>query len=73
MSTEYPTTLYPAHSNSGEVAEAANDLICAIAQVMLAGDASATEVALMRRQVIETVCAFHPYAFRGTTCATMAS
>jgi hypothetical protein len=50
-----------------DIPELANDLIAAVARAMLADGESATMVAVMRRDLVTTICEYYPWAYRAKT------
>jgi hypothetical protein len=50
-----------------DIPRLANDLICALARVMLEEGRSATEIAIMRRSIVTEVAEHHPWAYRSLT------
>jgi hypothetical protein len=51
----------------GDIPALANELICALARVMLEEGRSATEIAVMRRSIVTEVAEHHPWAYRSLT------
>jgi hypothetical protein len=51
----------------GDIPAITNELICALARVMLEEGRSATEIAIMRRSIVGEVAEHHPWAYRSLT------
>jgi hypothetical protein len=54
-------------SADSDIPHLANELICALARVMLEEGRSATEIAIMRRAIVTEVAEHHPWAYRSLT------
>jgi hypothetical protein len=50
-----------------DIPHLANELICALARVMLEEGRSATEITIMRRDIVGCVAEHHPWAYRSLT------
>jgi hypothetical protein len=61
-----PNIQYP-HRSDADIPALANELIAALARVMLEEGRSATEIAIMRRSIVTEVAEHHPWAYRSLT------
>ena len=50
-----------------DIPKFANDLIAAVAKAMLEDGQSASLVAVMRRDIVTTICEYYPWAYRAKT------
>ena len=55
------------YPKASDIPDRANDLIGAIAKAMLDEGESASLVAVMRRDIITTICEYYPWAYRAKT------
>ena len=55
------------HARDVDIPELANELIAAVARAMLEDGEPASLIAVMRRDIVTTVCEYYPWAYRAKT------
>ena len=62
--TSHSNITYP---KASDIPDRANELIAAVARAMLDEGENASLVAVMRRDIITTICEYYPWAYRSKT------